>query len=88
MQEKKDVKIMIPQGCFEGNCYSCFLAKVKDKDAEGRVLCKGAPGGYNFPDDRNGCKYYLSRTKQWVKIIALLWFVGAILEVLISVFSR
>lgn len=88
MQEEKNIKIIIPEGCFEGNCYSCFYAKKKSKDSEGRILCKGEPGGHNFPYEKDGCQYYLSKVKQCIKIIASLWFLGAVLEVLVEIILR
>lgn len=66
MQEKKDMKITIPEGQFEGYCGDCYFGKRKIKDAEGRILCKGQPGGYKVPDEKNKCKHYTSRVKQWI----------------------
>lgn len=38
--EKKKV-IVIPEGCFEENCYDCRYADWYDKDSYGRVYCRG-----------------------------------------------
>lgn len=58
MKEQKKVQITIPQGYFEGNCSDCIYANFRDRDDRGRVHCDGGFGGYNFPDDRNGCFHY------------------------------
>lgn len=52
MQEKKDSNIMIPEGRFEGYCDACFYGKRNQTDAQGRILCKGEPGGYRVPDEK------------------------------------
>lgn len=88
MQEQKDVRIIIPKGCFEGNCHSCFYAKKKRKDSEGRIFCKGEPGGHNFPYENDGCQYYVSKVKQWLKIIGFIWLLGAGLELLVTIFTH
>lgn len=54
----KNVEIRIPKGAFEGNCYDCRYTDWNDKDSYGRVYCRGAYGGYNNPNDRNGCFHY------------------------------
>ena len=54
----KDYEIKIPEGCFEGNCNDCVYANWRDTDDYGRVYCRGGYGGYNRPEDRNGCLYY------------------------------
>ena len=66
MQEIKDMKIIIPEGQFEGYCGDYYFGKRKNKDAKGRILCKGQPGGYKEPDEKNECKHYISRVKQWI----------------------
>lgn len=66
MQEKKNMKIIIPEGQFEGYCDACYFGKRKDKDATGRILCKGQPGGYKDPYEKNECQHYTSRVKQWI----------------------
>ena len=53
MKDFKELKIEIPEGCFEGNCYDCRYADWSDKDQYGRVYCRGSYGGYNKPSDRN-----------------------------------
>lgn len=57
---KKETRgvIMIPQGHFEGNCSDCMYANFRDRDDYGRVKCEGGYGGYNRPEDRNGCYHY------------------------------
>jgi len=54
----KDKEILIPEGCFNGNCRDCIYADWNDTDSYGRVYCDGGYGGYNAPSDRNGCFYY------------------------------
>lgn len=85
MVEQKQVRVVIPEGCFEGNCDSCFYAKKKNRDSEGRLLCKGEPGGYRFSYEENGCKYYISKVKQWIKIAVVLFFCGAGVELLLTI---
>lgn len=51
-------RIIIPQGHFEGNCSDCIYANFRDRDDRGRVKCEGGYGGYNRPEDRNGCLYH------------------------------
>ncbi len=57
MRDKE--KIIIPKGCFKGNCSDCLYANFYDKDGQGRVKCDGNYGGYNHPEDRNGCFHYV-----------------------------
>lgn len=54
-------KILIPKGIFEGNCSDCIYANFRDRDGQGRVRCQGGYGGYNHPEDRNGCFHYERR---------------------------
>lgn len=60
MENKKNqtIEIVIPEGCFDGNCYDCRYADFSDKDKYDRVSCCGGYGGYNHPQDRNGCFYF------------------------------
>lgn len=51
-------KVIIPEGAFEGNCRDCVYADWHDTDSYGRVYCRGSYGGYNKPEDRNGCFHY------------------------------
>lgn len=51
-------KIIIPKGEFKGNCSDCLYANFRDTDSYGRVRCNGGYGGYNNPQDRNGCFHY------------------------------
>lgn len=55
---KERVTVKIPNGFFEGNCSDCLYANHYDKDRYGRVKCNGRYGGYNKPEDRNGCNHY------------------------------
>lgn len=55
---KENQKIILPEGCFEGNCVDCVYANWNDKDGYGRVHCDGPYGGYNRPTDRNGCWHW------------------------------
>lgn len=52
------IEVKIPEGYFTGNCYDCRYADLRDKDSRGRVRCNGGYGGYNHPNDRNGCFYF------------------------------
>ena len=51
--------VCLPEGCFEGNCRDCRYANWRDTKDDGRVYCDGGYGGYNFPENRNGCNYYV-----------------------------
>lgn len=51
-------RIEIPEGCFEGNCRDCRYANRNDTKPDGRVYCDGPYGGYNYPENRNGCIHY------------------------------
>ena len=57
---KKEI-IIIPKGSFKGNCSDCLYANFRDTDSYGRVRCNGGYGGYNNPQDRNGCFHYVRR---------------------------
>ena len=50
--------IKLPAGCFENNCSDCLFANFYDRDSYGRVKCDGGYGGYNKPEDRNGCFHW------------------------------
>ena len=80
MEANRDREILIPEGHFEGYCDSCFYGKKGQKDAEGRILCKGEPGGYKFPYEKNECRYYISRIKQWIKIALVSYLIITGLE--------
>ena len=59
-EEKR--KVMIPSGFFGGgNCSTCVHANPHDRNARGEIKCDGSYGGYNSPEDRNGCFYYERR---------------------------
>ena len=55
-----DNLIVLPEGffCGNGNCSDCLYANYYDRDQYGRVKCEGNYGGYNRPEDRNGCFHY------------------------------
>ena len=36
----------------------CLYANFRDTDSYGRVRCNGGYGGYNNPQDRNGCFHW------------------------------
>lgn len=86
MQEQKKEKIMIPKGRFEGYCEGCFYGKAKKRDSQGRILCKGEPGGYHFPSEKNDCRYYTSKISQWIKIIVGIWFVVGSVQLFMEFF--
>ncbi|MBQ8783891.1 MAG: hypothetical protein IJZ57_09015 [Clostridia bacterium] len=51
--------IKLPEGTFcGGNCSTCIYANFRDRDSYGRVKCEGGYGGYNKPEDRNGCFHW------------------------------
>lgn len=55
--------VILPEGCFCGNCTDCIYADRSDWN-EDKVYCtcqKGWTHGYNRPSDRNGCFWYESR---------------------------
>ncbi len=56
---KELVKVVLPEGCFMGNCSTCYYADRYDTKEDGRVKCNGDYGGYNYPKNRNGCNYYV-----------------------------
>ena len=57
---KIPASIKLPAGKFEidKNCSTCIHANKYDRDDYGRIRCEGGYGGYNRPDDRNGCFYW------------------------------
>lgn len=58
MKENSKV-VRLPEGCFcRGNCSDCIYANFHDRDSYGRVKCEGGYGGYNKPEDRNGCFHW------------------------------
>lgn len=54
----KKIKIVPGQFCVTKNCSTCRYANWYDKDSYGRVRCNGGYGGYNNPNDRNGCFHW------------------------------
>lgn len=84
MQKKRDMKITIPEGHFEGNCDSCFFGKRNNKDAEGRILCKGEPGGYKYPYEKNDCRYYTGRVQRWIGIIVMSYVLITVLVIILE----
>ena len=57
---KELVKVVLPEGCFMGNCATCYFADRYDTKEDGRVKCNNKNyGGYNYPKDRNGCIHYV-----------------------------
>ena len=55
----KTKEIKITNGAFcSGNCSDCLYANFRDTDSYGRVRCNGGYGGYNIPQDRNGCFHW------------------------------
>lgn len=60
-QNKKKVSVVcLPCGHFEitKNCNTCRYANWRDTKSDGRVHCDGPYGGYNFPENRNGCFHW------------------------------
>lgn len=53
--------IVIPKGCFSGDCTDCRYADWSDTDSYGRVYCRGPYGGYNYPKNRSGCIHHKER---------------------------
>lgn len=88
MEENRDRKIIIPEGHFEGYCDGCFYGKKSEKDAEGRILCKGEPGGYKFPYEKNECRYYKPRIKQWIKIAVMSYILLTVLVIVLEALIR
>ena len=55
----KTKEIKITNGAFcSGNCSDCLYANFRDTDSYSRVRCNGGYGGYNNPQDRNGCFHW------------------------------
>lgn len=88
MQKRKDMRIIIPEGYFEGCCDGCFFAQKKNKDAEGRIFCKGKPGGYNFPYDKIGCGHYASKIIHWIQMAVFIYIMITVLVVFIEAVVR
>lgn len=61
MNNYDNVKIVIPKGCFCGDCSDCRYADWSDTREDGSVYCRGNYGGYNKPGNRNGCFHYKQR---------------------------
>ena len=63
VKNKKMMAVVLPEGCFYGNCSDCVYADRSDwRDGEVYCLCeKGWTHGYNRPSDRNVCAYYEER---------------------------
>lgn len=60
---KNACSIVLPEGCFRGNCDDCVYADRSDWRGDA-VYCrcqKGWTSGYNRPSDRNGCIWYERR---------------------------
>lgn len=86
MQKKEDIRIIIPEGHFEGYCDGCFFGKRNNKDAEGRIQCKGAPGGYKFPYEKNECPHYTPRVRQWIKIAVMAYILLTVFVIIFGAF--
>ena len=58
--KKKAPVVCLPCGHFEitKNCNTCRYANRRDRKDDGRIHCDGKYGGYNFPENRNGCFYW------------------------------
>ena len=54
VKNKKMMAVVLPEGCFYGNCSDCVYADRSDwRDGEVYCICeKGWPHGYNRPSDR------------------------------------
>lgn len=50
--------VCLPKGCFEGNCRDCIYRDWSKGVEDGYVYCDGGYGGWNRPENRNGCNYY------------------------------
>ncbi len=52
--------VCLPCGHFEmtKNCTTCRYANWHDRKDDGRVHCDGDYGGYNYPENRNGCFHW------------------------------
>lgn len=86
MNEKtKTTQILIPEGCFEGNCFSCFYARKKDIELDGKMLCKGEPGGRNFPEDKKDCSHYLPKVRTWIKIGILTYLIVMVVTLILGI---
>ncbi len=86
MQKRKNLKIIIPEGHFEGYCGDCFYGKKNNTDAQGRIFCKGEPGGYRIPNERNECRHFEPRIRTWIKIILFAYFVITGVVVILELF--
>lgn len=85
MQKSKEMKILIPEGCFKGNCYTCFYAKEKEADSNGRWHCRNSEcEGYYLPEDRKNCPHYSWKIKMWLLRGILLYFIITMVVIMIE----
>lgn len=58
MENKKEVKIELPQGYFcGGNCSDCRYYEYRNTDSHGRGYCNWY-GTHYYPSERQGCQSY------------------------------
>ena len=60
---EKKCMVVLPEGCFHGNCLECIYADRSDWEGD-RVYCccsKGWTKGYNYPQDRDNCTWFEKR---------------------------
>ncbi len=62
---KNKMHISIPEGHFEGDCYTCFFYKTKSIQNDGRLFCKNC-NSYVSIKDKYNCSSYLWKIKGWL----------------------
>lgn len=85
MKKSTITQITIPNGYFEGNCYSCFHNKKKSEAPDGSIFCKQ----YNarkFPFDIKRCPNYANKIKTWIKIGLFAYFIFAFFVIIFENF--
>lgn len=74
MSKQKNIQISIPEGYFEGDCYSCFHMKSKSTHDNGSIFCKECSRTV-FPSDNYDCPRYLWKVKGWLIAGGLIYFI-------------
>ena len=85
MQECKNIQILIPEGYFEGDCYTCFYAKYKSVRSDRSLFCNKCED-YVFPEDNLRCSFYCWKVTEWIKIGLFMYFAVASIVVIIEWF--
>lgn len=79
------VKILIPEGYFEGNCYTCFHAKTNSEQDNEKMFCKEC-NRYVVPIEKKGCPSYLWKIKGWLGLGIMVYIAIAVIVIVIENF--